>query len=202
MNNEHWATIFISQNEWIKKIEHGFDIFMFIMEVRDDVYLSKAHLWNGRYRARRSCMWWHYKGTQCVALRQTSFLIFLLLLCFDHFQFAIACLRFFEQVLHSRCPNWFSVTFITQIVPCSIFSTPISTYFIFDLIFSLIHHDVQIQKKWLSNLKRLHSIFAQLLPRYPTSRTLTSQVSLLSLIFASNIRYHLLFEQSQTQPSS
>ena len=57
-------------------------------------------------------------------------------------------------------------------------------------------------KKWLSNLKCLHSFFAQLLPRYPTSRTLTSQVSLLSLIFASNIRYHLLFEQSQTQPSS
>ena len=153
MNNEHWATIFISQSHiaqvsttcavwWIKKIEHGFDIFMFIKEVRDDVYFSKAHLWNGRYTARRACVWWHYKGTQCIV----SFLIFLLLLCFDHFQFAIACLRFFEQVLHSRCPNWFSVTFITQIVPCSIFSTPISTYFIFDLILSLIHYDVQIQK--------------------------------------------------------
>ena len=47
-------------------------------------------------------------------------------------------------------------------------------------------------KRWLSDLKCLHSIFAQLLSRHPTSRTLTSQVFLLTLIFALDIRYHLL----------
>ena len=134
-----------------------------------------------------------------IASGHTSFLIFQLLLCFDHFQFAIACLRFFEQVLHSRCPNWFSVTFITQIVPCSIFSTPISTYFILDLTFSLIYYDVQIQKD-------VYQIKVLIL-NFCTAALKTSHKSNTHQSGSSSkphfcLRHHLLLSgQSETQPT-
>ena len=90
---------------------------------------------------------------------------------------------------------------LSELIFCHIYHTDCAMFNLFHThqhifhIWSYIFFDIlwcTNTKRWLSNLKCLHSIFAQLLSRHPTSRTLTSQVPHLSLIFASEIIFFFL----------
>ena len=164
---------------------------IFIKEVRDDVYFSKAHLWNGRYSARRSCMWWNYKWTQCDGLHRVT----------HHFWFFNCCcaltifnLQLPASAFSSRfCTAAVRIDFLSHLSHrlCHVQSFPHPSAHISYLILHFLSY-IMMYKKMIIKLKCLHSIFVQLLSRHPTSRTLTSQVPLLSLIFASDIIFFFL----------